>query len=143
PLRSFNVELIARFNDLHLSVHGDHLTEQPIPSKYTGEIIGMEYLFKQINLEVTEDYIDAHIEKGLDVDDGSDSGIEDEEPFDLPEIDDDDKNEEDEEAECLEESSTDSKGIPGWHKVAKLAKALLGINGISLTNTEVKNIRLV
>lgn len=49
-VRSFNVEMIDKFNLLHSKVHGDVYNHQSLPNKYTGESIGLE-LMKIISIQ--------------------------------------------------------------------------------------------
>ena len=79
------------------------------------------------------------------LEDGEDSGDDEDEneDYEMEEIGDDlDQPKEPTEAyehnEQLAEidDSTDSRGIPGWKKVDRLAKALVDMKGISLSNAE-------
>ena len=42
-----------------------------------------------------------------------------------------------------DDEAIDSKGIPGWQNVDRLAKALLGLNGLSVTNAQATEIQLL
>ena len=38
-------------------------------------------------------------------------------------------------------TTVDSRGIPGWEKVAQLAQVLVGLDGLSVSNEEVQKIK--
>lgn len=43
--------------------------------------------------------------------------------------------------ETNDDEAVDSRGIPGWDKVDDLAKALIGLSGLSVTNSQAKEIK--
>lgn len=142
-LRSFNHEMISMLNSLSLDVHGKpHNLQQP-PNKSTNELIGMEYLFSQIEQPITQEFVDSNVDDGIELD-GYDSGVEDaidRELSIIPIVNNEEEIIEDDEADDHHsDQSTDSRGIPGWTKVDRLARHLVGLNGISLTNSDVERI---
>ena len=46
-----------------------------------------------------------------------------------------------EETTDWEAESVDSRGIPGWDRVDRLARALLSLSGLSVTNTQASQIQ--
>lgn len=151
-VRSFDFELTGRFNDLHAKIFGTPFNEKSRPNKHTGEAIGVEFLFKQTNQSFTDTYVDDNTDDGCFLeDDDNDNEIQDDSIFDdgdqnqlegrliMEEVPDDD-DENDDEGIGPENSSIDSKGIPGLHKVDRLARALMRMKGISLTEEQTKTI---
>ena len=75
-MRTFDVHLQERLNSLSRTLHGQAMLPlyQP-PSKYTGELFGVEYLFRQsgIVLNTQGEELDRQIDEGfVDVDDRED-----------------------------------------------------------------------
>ena len=140
-VRTFDLELAAKFDALHHKVLGRRVLCKDPPSASTKELVGIEYLFEQCELKFDENFIDNNM------DDGVDSGLEDEyeqaveddvahpdgPPLDVV-------SDPEEDAEQAADNSVDAKGIPCWHKVDNLARALIQQEGISITDREAQNI---
>ena len=62
-LRTFDSELLAKFNELHLNVHGEPFNNMPPPNKVTDEFIGMEYLYQELNKTFEEDEINKKVDE--------------------------------------------------------------------------------
>ena len=143
-LRSFDVELVTKFNSLHNNVHGEPFNSQVPPNAPSNEVVGLEYLFRQINMSFTDNYVDSGIEDGCNLDDeGIQEDLLSEEDFSINHPTEPNPVEDEEDEEDVVEvdgTATDSKGIPGWEKVDALAQALISLTGISLTNNDAKRI---
>ena len=149
-IRSFDKELSCKLNDLHQKIHGTTLVDRETPNKYTGEVIGVEYLFNQCNMSFGLDCIDKHIDDGLVLEEsrGTDSGFEepDLKSFEpgfsnnsLLHTDNSDGSDEDADVQENDDlTSVDSKGIQGWGKVDELAEVLVGLRGLSITTKDAK-----
>uniref|UniRef100_A0A7M5X0K2 Uncharacterized protein n=1 Tax=Clytia hemisphaerica TaxID=252671 RepID=A0A7M5X0K2_9CNID len=155
-MRCFDSKLVEKFNLLHLEVHGERFNEERPPPKLSDEIFGMEYLFRQNVVDALdkakaegtlsavcvqrfdEDYIDNNIDDGVNLDSGveSDDSSDAEIPEELPPSPEDEENDKQDLTEAGDNDATDSKGIPGWRKVDRLAKALIKVKGISVSNAE-------
>ena len=64
---SFDFELTGRFNQLHVEIFGTPFDIKTLPNKYTGEAIGIEFLFNQTNQSFSETYIADNIDNGCSV----------------------------------------------------------------------------
>ena len=137
-LRSFDSELMAKFNSLHLDVHGCTFNNI-VPPNTPGikEYIGVEYLFQELNLAFTD--VDKKVEENVDSDNEGDEGFEEEEYADIStsEV---NVEEEEENEEVEVENYTDGKGIPGWDKIDALARELLNGTGIALSDIQAEKI---
>ncbi|KAK3720983.1 hypothetical protein QZH41_018540, partial [Actinostola sp. cb2023] len=153
PIRSFDTRLQVKINSLSEKVYGEPLFPhcRP-PSKYTGELIGVEYLFHQtgdtfsyeeetLDREIDDGFVDINEEEMMgdidvlgDVDDG----------LDMSEGSSESEDEESEEMSASgqeEDEAYDARGIPGWDKVDALAKALVELDGLSVTNAQARVIK--
>ncbi|XP_066928708.1 uncharacterized protein [Clytia hemisphaerica] len=155
-MRCFDSKLVEKFNLLHLEVHGERFNEERPPPKLSDEIFGMEYLFRQNVVDALdkaqaegtlsavrvqrfdEGYIDNNIDDGVNLDSGveSDDSSDVEIPEELPPSPEDEENDKQDLTEAGDNDAIDSKGIPGWRKVDRLAKALIKVKGISVSNAE-------
>ncbi|PIK44872.1 hypothetical protein BSL78_18257 [Apostichopus japonicus] len=161
-LRTFDLRLSTKVNALSQQIHGKKIIPQALnPAEYTGETIGVEYLYKQSGLVLpdADDELMAQIDEGFEDEEGAatDERMESalDHSFPIPDPPFTDKQDGDQEdvveedpaalrdaadIDCVEDVSTDSRGIPGWEKVAALAQALLDLKGISLTSSDAKKI---
>ena len=132
--RSFNVHLQDKLGGLSRTILGESLDKTFSPSTYTGELLGIGYLYYETNKSIPalED-VDNEIEKGVMEDDYAldatsipdKSGTSDSEldfAFDafncsVPS--------QSEIEEDVATSATDWNGVPGWDKVVLLAVALV------------------
>ena len=134
-IRSFDQELIARCDQLHVKLMGKPFISKDPSSANTDELIGIEYLYSQCTLPFTDEYINNNIEdgvdSGIDVDDFYATEPEDETLGDDLDLDIEEPTEDQE-----EDDSVDAAGIPGWGKVDKLVKALVSQTGISIPTNE-------
>lgn len=158
PLRSFNIKLQDRVNQLSKEVLGEPLDPnyRP-PSAYNdGELFGMEYLYSETGNELPGvsplSVIEKEIEMGMnDVDDDDDIyGMRGKEPSAAEEVDPElefafnafaaDASEsgsaesEDEQAAC------DWRGAPGWHEVVQLASFLVDKASLAITDSQAEAI---
>lgn len=171
-LRTFDSELQAKLNDLSQSVLGmDIFPGYRPPAKYTGELLGVQYLYHQTGqlLLLEGDEAEKEIDEGFgDVEECTPESQlpesecqEDLGTFSLPT--EEDENESDEQVilsihtqyspsliilliqDDLEVDGTDVAvdyvGIPGWNKVDALAEALVELRGLSVTSTEIDKIK--
>ena len=148
-VRSFDFELTGRFNQLHAEIFGTPFDKKTLPNKYTGEAIGIEFLFNQTNQSFSETYIDDNIDDGCSVEE-EDSELSsqdhsifnkiEENQFEGREVMEQEDDEDEHDEGIGPESSSDSKGIPGWDKVDRLARALMKVKGISLSDEQTKTI---
>ena len=153
-VRSFDQEMLAKFNSLHIKVHGKPIVHYHPPSAHHRESVGIEYLFQQCNKPFNEKYVDENVDES---DSGFESADEEEDPDslfvdDLNEEEDfannnnnnsnnnEDSVDENDDEEDQEETGTDSRGIPGWKQVDDLATALLDGDGISIADKDAKEI---
>ena len=143
-LRCFDSELIVKLNNLHLDVHKTSYNNQTPPNQVNDELIGIDYLTDQ-NQEpaIDQEFVEKHVDDAMAEDGGYNSNEDDnfeEGDLNLPSI--PDEEEEEQYSEDSEEqlTTTDSRGIPGWDKVDKLAKRLIDLSGLSVSPTEVKKI---
>ncbi|ESO90740.1 hypothetical protein LOTGIDRAFT_175806 [Lottia gigantea] len=157
PFRTFDFRLTQKVNSLSQSLHNKSLVPvHMIPAEYTGELIGIEYLYKQSGFLLPKDEeLEAEIDEGFedfedDAQQALNFGNELEEdvlpaaPVYSSDSEDDEKDDDDQEEEEEEEElsvSVDSRGIPGWDKVEALALALIQLKGISITAAEANNIK--
>ena len=153
-IRSFDVKMVTKVNYLSQQVHGKKLVaESSPPNKYTGEKIGIEYLYQQSGSGLLDKDISNQIDEGCHVEEDEDQDIE---PGGYPYIqlptcgsDNQNSDKEDEiEVDTPEESaegsvdeSVDFYGIPGWDKVDKLAHALLNLIGLVVTTEQAVHIK--
>ena len=169
--RTFNVRLQERVNSLSQCLHGrEMLPLYQLPSKYTGEIFGVEYLFRQsgIVLNTRGEELDKQIDEGFeDIDDHEDLVY-----TAPPDTEDNntaacllesDSGEDETEVRIAkqhlqlcylfsylqEESSAslqedevaaDASGIPGWDRVDDLAKALMELDGLAVNTSQAQEI---
>ena len=49
----------------------------------------------------------------------------------------------DEAVENVDDEAVDYRGIPGWEKVDRLAKALLDLKGLCVTNAQAKELKML
>ena len=84
-VRSFDVKLVTKINSLHKQVHGKPLLSLDPPSKYTGEKIGVEYLYEQSGMTLAAEDIDKQVDDGLAYQD-PDSGVEEPGPLSSEEL---------------------------------------------------------
>ena len=169
--RTFNVRLQERVNSLSQCLHGREMLPlyQP-PSKYTGEIFGVEYLFRQsgIVLNTQGEELDKQIDEGFE-------DIDDHEDFVYtapPDTEDNntaacllesDSGEDETEVRIAkqhlqlcylfsylqeessaslqeDEAAADASGIPGWDRVDDLAKALTELDGLAVNTSQAQEI---
>jgi hypothetical protein len=122
------------------------------PSKYTGEIFGVEYLFRQsgIVLNTQGEELDKQIDEGFeDIDDHEDfvyTAPPDTEDNNtaacLLESDSGEDETEEESSASLQEdeAAADASGIPGWDRVDDLAKALTELDGLAVNTSQAQEI---
>ena len=121
-MKAFDQELTTKFDVLHEKLFGDPLLCKHLLSSEIDEYIGMEYLFHQCGKTFNKQHWWEKIDQ---------FGIIDEKDYAAEE-----NEEEEEENATVEESnneSIDSLVIPGWNEVDRLAKSLIGQEGISLS----------
>ena len=141
--------MVTKVNYLSEQVYGKKLvTESSPPNKYTGEKIGIEYLYQQSGRGLLDKDISNQIDEGCHVEEDEDQDIEPAgDPYiQLPTRGSDNQNSDEEDeikVDTPEESaegsiveSVDFYGIPGWDKVDKLAHALLDLNGLVVTTEQ-------
>ena len=61
-IRSFDIELISKVNDLNQKVHGKVLISREVPNKYTGEAIGLEFLYREAGMTFHSEDLDEQID---------------------------------------------------------------------------------
>jgi hypothetical protein len=122
------------------------------PSKYTGELFGVEYLFQQsgIVLNTQGEELDKQIDEGfVDIDDHEDliyTAPPDTEDNNtaacLLESDSGEDETEEESSASLQEDevAVDAAGIPGWDRVDDLAKALTELDGLAVSTSQAQEI---
>ena len=112
-VRTFDLELMDKFNQLHAEIHGANFNNQVLPNKHSSEAFGLEYLFSQSNLAFSEEYVRDNVDDGSssDKEDGYDSVVSE---LYNPVEEDSVIEEEDNGIEQEEKTSIDAKGIPGW-----------------------------
>lgn len=140
-LRTFDSELLAKFNELHLQVHGKPYNSVPSPNKVSNEVIGIEYLYAEMEDMFDYDNLETAVEQKMEVDEGIEEDIKEEE-FDFPGFGEEglDVQEEAETELETDKTATDSRGIPGWDKVDALAKALLAGDGLTFSDADAQKI---
>ena len=81
-----------------------------------------------------QEYVSANIDDGINGE-AEDSGVEDEcVPEEIPLPDDPDEIDDSQQEDQVPQESTDAKGVSGWKKVGVLARALINLKGISITD---------
>ena len=68
-IRCFDVKLVTKFDSLHKQVHGKALLSVDLPNKYSGEKIGLEYLYEQSGMTLGTGDLDTQVDE-LDDDSG-------------------------------------------------------------------------
>jgi len=140
-VRTFDQELIFKFDGLHLKILGKLLLCKEPPSSNIDELLGMEYLFNQCNQPFDQNYIDKYIDdgvnSGVDVEDSGEFSCDEKQP-DL--VHEDEHMDEENSLNDDDNDVMDVHGIPGWGKVDILARALLNQDGISIKTSEANNI---
>jgi len=136
-IRTFDQELASVFDSFHVKVFGKPLLNKDQPSANIDELFGMEYLFRQSNLVFDQKYIDNNLDDGIDIDSGIelDNGLDFEPTIRTSEI-----PEEVDDEEGIANTSVDSRGIPGWNQVDRLAEALVLQHGISISHQQSNHI---
>ncbi|XP_078606607.1 uncharacterized protein LOC144879237 [Branchiostoma floridae x Branchiostoma japonicum] len=149
--RTFDSELAQRANCLSEEIHHKELlVKTRTPMKYTGELIGIEYLYRQ-NAKVftiKEEDLDEAIDQGFVEEDLAMQPLE---PLsaDHPDYaaimalpgDESDGSSDDEPTTTVDTECLDSMGIPGWDKVDRLAQALLELEGLALTTAQATSLK--
>lgn len=172
---------LQQVNKLSTSLLGTPtFTSHQLPSKYTGELVGVEYLYHQSGgtFATKSEDLDKEIDEGFgDIDDQSPdltpvSTDPEMATVTLPSEESDVeevtitsynvhthtcmhaytctcthtyihtllKEENEPEMDTVGEESTDSRGISGWDRVEKLARALVSLSGLSVSTSEAKEI---
>ena len=144
-VRTFDMRLASKVNALSHIVHSKAVL--PLlspPSEYTGELFGVEYLFNLsgVPLHPTEEEGLVKIDEGFE-------DVEDEDvitsmafqpdPAHLtiaPPEESEDEEEDPEETIDDDNTALDASGIPGWDRVDALAKALVSLKSLSVTNAK-------
>ena len=137
-----------------MQVHGKKLVTESSPTnKYTGEKIGIEYLYQQSGRGLLDKDISNQTDERCHVEEDKDQDIK---PagdpyFQLPTCgsdyqnsDEEDEIEVDTPEESVEESvdeSVDFCGIPGWDKVDKFTHAFLNLKGLAVTTQQAVHIK--
>lgn len=154
-LRSFDFHLQDRIHHLSSSVLG--IPANPnyrAPAIYTGELIGIEYLYAETGMADTFTVdVDRDIDEGIEdveLSDLSQSSA-DNEPVDPemdlaclafthPQGDDDSDPNTSYEEDIDDQTSLDYKSLPGWDKVDRLAATLVKSESLSVTEKEAEEI---
>ena len=68
-IQCFHVKLVTNFDSLHKQVHGKALLSVELPNKYSGEKIGLEYLYEQSGMTLGTGDLDTQVDE-LDDDSG-------------------------------------------------------------------------
>lgn len=142
--RSFDVHLKDRLNRLTTSIFG-HAADPTyqVPSEYTGELFGVEYLLKESDAAIRPLDLDEAIEKGMERDDfGQDEASLKDDGVELDIV--CDAISEPETAGFSDDATdeggnrraVDSRSIDGWDRVDKLAEKILELKGLSVTAEE-------
>lgn len=146
-LRTFYNRLQHKVNVLSQAVHGRKLLShhQP-PAAFTGELYGLEYLYSRpvqfyLGLLKSTNKLTRGSVMQRTKDHGSDYS-EDISTFAPPSDSEDEEEEENSVQEVhTSEEAVDSRGIPGWDRVDRLARALLSLSGICVTNSQAREIQ--
>ena len=56
------------------AIHGETFNKKVSPNKPSAEVIGMEYLFRQINMHFSETYVETGIDDPFDFDEDESIG---------------------------------------------------------------------
>ncbi|XP_072050117.1 uncharacterized protein [Amphiura filiformis] len=156
-IRSFDMRLKEKVNKLSMAVHNKKiLPRSHAPAKYTGEDIGVQYLWQQSEFVVASDseQLEQKIDEGFeDYDESGETsemeGGDDElehiptpgTPSGSDDSASDDNNDEEEEIDSSTDGARDARGIPGWDKVDALAQALVSLRGLCVTNKQAQKIK--
>lgn len=152
-LRTFDVRLQHRINSLSADLDKDKVF--PLyrrPNMYTGEKLGIEYLYAQSGVVLVEKEGDLSdvIDEGIEADSNGNVDLEEGENYEDPlnkmitvESDETllDKENIQGETEEQDEIAVDSQGLPGWDKVDKLAEALINLQGLFVTNSQAQVVK--
>ena len=136
-IRSFDIELISKVNDLNQKVHGKVLISLEVPNKYTGEAIGLEFLYREAGMTFHSEDLDEQIDEGFH-----------EVVTELTENEEENSNSfppEQNEDDILEDitgddESADNSGDDTMRDQDALAKALINLNGLSVSNSDAEKV---
>lgn len=68
PFRTFDLRLKEKIDSLSEAIHGHKVFDCPPPTRYTGELLGVEYLYNQSHIEFLPDRssLDSQIDEGFE-----------------------------------------------------------------------------
>ena len=144
-IRSSDIDLVEKVKGHSQKVFGASVDIAATPNCYTGELFGVEYLFKQtLNQTFSVEYLQASMEeideKCGEVNDYHHVDTETLSVYPIQPLPEMVPNDDDVFSDDDSMSRADARGIPGWEKVEKLARYLTEVarNKLSLSDFEAK-----